>query len=255
MNYLIYPFKVMRITQSYNGETSHLPYSTGKPADYPLDEGADDSGRSYAYCPCDEVEIVRMHGVGSSGTNTVWITSTSKVHFADGSTDFATLMFIHPNDDDLKKLKVGQKFKRKEKMFREGTDGHATGNHLHFSVGKGKIKGNGWTENNKGKWVLTTTDGTIKPEKAFYIDTKFTKVVNKKGLKFKDLPETKSTEYIVDTPRGLNCRKEPTTKKKNVVTTFPKGTKLSITETKSAEGYKWGKCSKGWVALDYCKKI
>ena len=82
-NYLIYPCRVMRITQNCSGTTSHLPHKKGYPSDFPIDEGCDDSKRSYIYCPCDEMKIVRIYGVGSGGTNTLWLESTSKVLFAD----------------------------------------------------------------------------------------------------------------------------------------------------------------------------
>ena len=37
-NYLIYPTKVMNITQNYSNSYSHAPHSQGTPADYPIDE-------------------------------------------------------------------------------------------------------------------------------------------------------------------------------------------------------------------------
>ena len=61
------------------------------------------------------------------------------------------------------------------------------GNHFHFSAGKGKFNGNGWTPNTNGKYVLTTTAGQFKPEQLFYIDETFTKIINSKGLIFKTL--------------------------------------------------------------------
>ena len=188
-NYLTYPCKTMRITQSYTGTTSHLPHTTGSPKDYPWDEGCTDSGRDYCYCPCGEMQVKRIYGVGTGGTNTMWLESTSKVVFADGTSDYFTMLITHPNDDELKKIKVGQKFKWREKICREGKDG-ATGNHFHFSAGKGKINGNGWLRNTNGKYILTTTAGQFKPEQLFFVDKSFTKIVNSKGLKFKDLPDT-----------------------------------------------------------------
>ena len=44
-NYLTYPAQTMRITQSYDGTTSHLPHMTGSPKEYALDEGGRDGGR------------------------------------------------------------------------------------------------------------------------------------------------------------------------------------------------------------------
>lgn len=186
MNYLIYPLKFMNITQTYNGKTSHKPHTTGTPKDYPIDDGAENTGQSYFYCPCDEMKIVRLY---TSGVNTLWLQSTENVDFADGTTDIATMQVTHLNDSQMKKLKVGQKFKRKQEMFIEGKDG-ASANHFHMSVGKGEIKGNGWTQNTNGKWVLTTKGGTYRPENAFFIDYSFTKVRNSAGLSFKSLGES-----------------------------------------------------------------
>lgn len=188
-NYLIYPVKNMKITQSYKGSYSHSGNYNGKPADYPIDEAGSGSGREYMYCPCDSMVVKRIYGVGGGGTNTIWLESTEKVVMPCG-TDYVTIMVIHPMDDDLSKLKVGQKFKRGQQMFREGTDGNATGNHFHISVGKGKYR-NGWVQNTKGKWVLDTVSGAITPEQAFYIDKSFTKILNTANLSFKNLPETK----------------------------------------------------------------
>ena len=187
-NYLTYPFKTMRITQSYTGSTSHKPHTTGYPKDYPLDEGGKDGGRDAFYCPCDELKIVRIYGVGNGGTNTIWVESTSPVYFADGTSNYTCGQITHPNDSDIRDLRVGQKFKRGQVICYEGTDG-ATGNHIHFSFGKGKYKGSGWTRNSKGKYVLTTTSGAYKPDQLFYVDKSFTKVANSKGLIFKDMPK------------------------------------------------------------------
>lgn len=191
-NYLTYPCKVMNITQGYNGTASHKPHTTGSPKDYPWDEACGDTKRSPMYCPCDEMTIKR---ISTAGTNTIWLESTSKVFFADGTEDYVTLMVTHPNDSDIEGLKVGQKFVRGERICYEGTDGNATGNHFHFSVGKGKVKNSGWVENSNGKWVLICTGGTYKPEALIYIDPKFTTIKKSNGLKFKELPKD---EFLPD---------------------------------------------------------
>ncbi len=247
-NYLIYPCKTMRITQTYNGTTSHKPHTTGNYKDYPIDEGCSDTGRDYMYCPCDEMVVKRVYGVGTSGTNTIWLESTEKVYFADGTSDYCTMLITHPNDDDLKNIKVGQKFKRKQKICREGKDG-ATAYHFHFSVGKGKYKGNGWTKNSNGKYVLTTTNGAVKPEKLFYIDPDFTKVVDDKSLDFKTMPTYKTGYYTVDTA-VLNVRKGAGTSYSKV------GVLLKGKQFKAVEiDGEWGRYAKNkWVCLDFCKK-
>lgn len=195
-NYLIYPSKVQNITQNYSNSYTHKPHTTGNIKDYPIDEACADGGRSYMYCPCDEMKIVKIYGVGNGGTNTIWLQSTSKVNFADGTSNYVTIMVTHPNDDTLRNLKVGQTFKRKAAMFLEGTDGNATGNHFHISVGKGTMTEGGWSQNSNGKWVLRTSAGACKPEAAFYVDTSFTTVKSSNGISFKklsDAPKTTTT--------------------------------------------------------------
>lgn len=246
-NLAVYPMKKMKITQSYNGSVSHLPYSSGNKKDYPIDEAGADSGRDYMLCPCDKMKVVRIYGVGNGGTNTIWLTSINKVSFPDGTSDYLSVMVIHPNDDDLKKLKVGKIFEKGEKMFREGTDGHATGNHLHFSVGKGKLKGTGWEKNDKGKWVLTTTGGACKPEAAFYIDKASTVVLKTGGIVF---PELLSKQKTYITTAVLNIRQNHSTAAKKLGA-YNKGVKIKVFAVCGS----WGQTDKGWVCLDYCKAV
>lgn len=271
-NYLTYPCKVMRITQSYTGTTSHLPHTIGNLKSYPIDEGCSDGGREGFYCPCDEVVIKRIYGVGTGGTNTIWIESTSPVDFADNTKDYVCGKIIHSNDSDIKKLKVGQKFKRGQLICYEGTDG-ASGNHFHLSFGKGKITGNGWKKNSKGKYCLTCTGGAEKPEKLFYIDPKFTKILNTKGLKFKELKVYKKGRYQITKSSTLNVRSGPGTNYSIVpYEKYTKGTKEQLSKLKGSSFKKnyfvknmsfnileikgnWGRCTSGWVCLDYCTRI
>lgn len=248
-NYLIYPCKTMRVTQSYTGTTSHLPHTTGFPKDYPIDEGCSDTGRDYIYCPCDEMKVKRIYGVGSAGTNTIWLESTDKVIFADGTEDFCTMLITHPDDADLKKLKLGQTFKRKAKICREGKDG-ATAYHFHISAGKGRFYGNGWVKNSKGKYVLVTTEAADKPENLFFIDKDFTKVMSDKNLKFRYLPTYATGTYKVQ-PAVLNVRKGAgTSYGKNGV--LVKGQKVKVDKIIG----EWGRIGKNrWICLDYCKKV
>ena len=271
-NYLIYPCNTMRITQNYKGKTSHLPHTQGTPKDYPIDDGCSDTGKDYIFCPCDSVTVKRIYGVGEKGTNTVWLQSDKKVSFADGTRDYFTMLITHPDDKDLKRLYVGQKFNRKEKICREGKDG-ATANHLHISGGKGKIQGNGWVKNTKGKWVLTVTGSTEKPENLFFIDTDFTKVLSVGGLNFRRLKDVDE-----DYPKGtykVNCdllyvRKGPSTKyaKKAFSELSPLAQKkiLTLTDGQEKNGYVRGlsflvyevrsgsgRTPSGWVSLRYCE--
>ena len=189
-NYLTYPTTTMRITQPYDGPDAqnHLGNSTGTPADYPIDEGCEDEGRSWFYCPCDEMEVVHVYLTGS---NTVWLESTSPVTTPTGVYDTITLMVTHPENEDLDGIN-GKIFKRGEPIFREGKDGWASGNHFHISVGTGNYNGakdgTGWEKNSSGEWVLTPTGKTLKPEEAFYIDPDFTEIEDSAGITFELLP-------------------------------------------------------------------
>lgn len=190
MQSLIYPTKILKLTQNYN-MGSHYPASHGYPFSYPIDEACEDEKRSWFYAPCDLI-IKRIYGVNNKGTNTIWLQSKSKVKLANGKESYITLMVIHPEDDDLKKVKVGQEYKQYSKIFREGRDGNATGFHFHIEISTcefSKLLNHGWIKNNKGTWVMTPC--AIKPEEAFFVDKSFTKIINTKGLKFKELAKEK----------------------------------------------------------------
>lgn len=198
-NYLVYPCKVMNITQSYDGKGSHKEHYLGVPCDYPIDEACEDTGRSWFYCPCDRMKVVRIY---TKGTNTIWLQSVDKVITPLYGEDYVTITVTHPEDDDLKKIKVGDIFMRGSKMFREGKDGNATGNHFHISVGLGKMKSIGWVSNSKGAWVSCTTNGMIKPQNAFFIDEKFTTIKNSKGINFLTLPNKSVEDIAKDVIKG-----------------------------------------------------
>ena len=186
-NYLTYPLKTMRITQSYTGTTSHLPHTTGTPKDYPIDDGGKNGGKDAIYCPCDSVKVFRVYGVGNKGVNTLFLQSAEKVDFADGTRDYFCALLTHPDDADLSALALGKTFRRGDVICHEGSDG-GVGNHIHLSAGKGKVTGTGWRQNSKRKWVLTCTGGACKPEELFFLDPAFTTVKDSKDLRFRTLP-------------------------------------------------------------------
>lgn len=266
-NYMICPMQTFRITQSYDGTTSHLPHMTGTPKEYALDLGGKDTGRDWILCPCDEMKVAKLTGVGTKGTNAVYLTSTKKVDLANGTQSIATMQLVHPNDDDLKKLKEGQTFKRGEKICREGNDG-TSGNHVHMAVGLGTIVGTGWQQNSKQKWVLVTTGGPIKPEDAFFVDRKVTTVKDTKGLKFKDVP-TPSDASGASSPKGgakpgkyrvtvnvLNVRYGTSTKTP-IKYVLGYHREIDIVKIKTGlDGKAWGKADGlGWVRMEYLEKV
>ncbi len=251
MNYLTYPLKKMNITQGYSDNYSHKQHNTGEPKDYPIDDnGGTSKKEAYFYCPCDEMVVKKIYGVGTNVGNTLWLESTSLV-ITPTFTDYVTIIIVHPNDSDFKNLKVGQKFKRGDKIVEEGDDGKATGYHFHISVGRGKLIGTGWIKNSNGIWVIRTNNGAVKPEEAFFIDPNFTQVLTTKGIPFVKLYEDKEEEdnywYVTE---SLNVRIGPGTNYK-CINSLPKNTEVKILETVGT----WAKISdKEWVSKNFLTK-
>lgn len=264
---LIYPFRVMRITQRYDGKTSHLPHTTGTPQDFPIDEAGADGGRDPVFAPCDCV-VRRIWGVGENGVNTLWVESRKKVGLANGKTAVVTLQLTHPNDSDLRRLRVGQTIQKGDVLCREGADG-ASGNHIHLSVGTGFMRGNGWTKNSSGKWVLTTTGTALKPEAAFFVDSAFTTVRDSAGLAFVRLNSGRRTCVFRVTAPLLRVRTGPGTSFSFLpfsALTPDAQSQIRRLAGKSADGYvkgvlftaleiqnDWAKTASGWVCLRYCE--
>ncbi len=268
-NDLIYPFRFMRITQRYDGKTSHLPHTRGIPPDYPIDEGGEDGGRDACYAVTDWI-VRRIWGVGTKGVNTLWVESASPVRLADGTRDFVTLQITHANDDDLRKLRVGQRLKKGSVLCREGADG-ASGNHLHLSVGRGCFLGGGWVKNTNDKWVLTTTGGALKPEAAFFLDPNFTTVLDDGGLPFRTLPKARRCSRFRVTVPLLNVRTGPGVgypakpfsflsedaqrQIKSLAGKACDGFVKGVVFTALAVRDGWAKTPSGWVCQRYCEAV
>lgn len=252
MNYLIYPIKIMNITQTYKNDFSHSRHTVGTPKDYPIDDNCGATGpNGYFYCPCDAMTVKKIYGVGSSSTNVLWLESTTPV-ITPTFTDYVTIMIGHIEDAELNKLKIGQTFTRKEPIAIEGKDGFATGEHFHIVVGRGKFRGSGWVKNTNDIWVINTTGGSVKPEDAFFIDNTFTTIKNSAGLNFLDLyiPDIEEDDYYYTTAESLNIRLGPGTNY-NAINTLPKNSRIKVREFVN----NWAKITdKEYVASNYVTK-
>lgn len=199
-NYMTYPMKYMRITCRYD-EASHKKHCIGVTdgnVDYPIDDGGKDIGRDPIYCPCDEMKVTAIRGVGNSNiTNTIWLVSTSPV-VAPTFTDIAFMTLTHSNDSDFTNIKVGDTFKRGEIICYEGTSG-ATSNHIHLVCGRGDSIT--WKQNSNGAWVMA--GNSLKPEDVFYIDRNFTQELWGGYLIWKDLPQKEEIKKV-GTPVSRN---------------------------------------------------
>ena len=255
-NYMIYPLKNMRITCRYD-EGSHRGHNVDVKdgnVDYPIDDGGLDTGRDPIYCPCDEMKITAIKGVGNPNvTNTIWLVSTSDVITSTFvGTAFMTL--THSNDDDIKDLYVGKTFKRGEIICHEGTDG-ADANHIHIVCGKGYS--DTWVENSNHKWVIK--GDCKKPEEVFFVDTNFTHILNSGGISWEDLkpidiigtPVERNTkvdqvEVLID---NLRLRESYSTNSK-IIGYIRKGI-YNVLDKKDNDGYTWFKVENYWIATNY----
>ena len=194
MQYSKYFANKMRISQGYN-EGNHKRHTTSAQKDYPVDEtyGAAGSG-GYFIAPFD-CKIVRKYDAVS---NYIWLTSTDKVKTPSGDKT-VSILIAHISASEFNALKVGDTFKQGEKVVSEAVDANSTGHHNHVCAGFGELSGTGWVKQVVGGnefWVLTTKEGTQKPEDVFYVDKFVTEIVDNAGIKFKEMP----TEEISEEP-------------------------------------------------------
>lgn len=175
---------VLRITQTWDGTTSHRPhwYNSRNYADYPIDIAGKDSGRDVYYATVD-MKVVAIRGIRSTYTNTIWLVATEKCNTPSGVfTPFIALTHWNDNDEYIKNHYVGKVIKKGEPICREGTDG-ANANHLHLVCGNAdKSLGDDVILNSNNKWV--SKGYCMKPEEVMYVNTNFTKVENTMGLNF-----------------------------------------------------------------------
>lgn len=194
MQYSKYFANKMRISQGYN-EGNHKRHTTSIQKDYPVDEtyGAAGSG-GYFTAPFD-CKIVRKYDAVS---NYIWITSTDKVRTPSGD-KIVSILIAHISASEFNVLKVGDAFKQGQKVVSEAVDANSTGHHNHVCAGFGELSGTGWAKQVVGGnefWVLTTKEGTQKPEDVFYVDKSVTEIVDNAGINFKEMP----TEEISEEP-------------------------------------------------------
>lgn len=214
MKNFTFGMKNMRITQSYNGTTSHKFhwYNSKNYADYPIDIAGKDGNREPYYATVD-MKVTAIKGIGNVTTNTIWLVATEKCNTPSGiMTPF--IMLTHWNDSDryIKNLKVGSVVKTGQPICEEGTDG-ATANHLHMVCGNSdKGYANGMIKNSNGKWV--SRGWCMKPEEVMFVDKEFTNILSTNDLTFKEKPKEERTTsflgskgYLIKSDSGDNIKK------------------------------------------------
>ena len=102
MNYLTYPLRIMNITQGYDDNYTHKRHSEGNLKDYPIDDACGSGSNSYFYCPCNELIVKKVYGVGLRASNTIWLESTTPV-ITPTFTDYITcLLYTSPSPRDTR---------------------------------------------------------------------------------------------------------------------------------------------------------
>lgn len=201
MEKAMYPCKVIRITQKDHVGTHSACWA--------VDEAGIDGGISNFIMPFDGT----IKKIYTADANEVWIESSDKVEYADGTQDYMTLMFAH--DNSVSDLWVGKTLKQGEVFYQEGTKGKATGNHVHFECGKGKFSGSGWYEDASGAWSIINGK---KATECLWIDDSYN-VIETQGYSFKKVvthygtpvarDEFKYQVQIKDGITNVRARKTP----------------------------------------------
>lgn len=127
MEKILFPVKIMNITQGMNGVYSHKGIKA-------IDCGWVNEENKKLYAPF--TGIVKQI---NSGSNAVWFQSKEKVIFADGTVDYATVRTLH--DNDISDLYVGKEIKQGEYYYKMGNKGNVTGVHVHIEISKGHVTG------------------------------------------------------------------------------------------------------------------
>jgi hypothetical protein len=225
MEYFTYPMKTMSISQNYS-QGNHLPHwKSALTKDYPIDDCGKDKNRDSCFAP---VNMIIVKKYTDPWTNAIVLESIDKVITPIGKYK-VYMTLTHPNDSDMAKIKVGQKIAKGKVICKEGTDGNATGNHLHITVGIApfnKIK------QNSNKKYCFVGKSVKKPEEIFYIDDDFTKIKNAGNIKWKIVPRVeyykKYTGKSVSIVDGLHSIGVDATFKHRKVIAKANGIKLYV---------------------------
>ena len=146
----------------------------------------------------------------TADANEVWLESSDKVEYPDGTIDYMTVLFVH--DNDVSNLFIGKTINRGEIFYQEGTKGNATGNHCHIECGRGKFTGTGWHKNSSGAWSINNGK---KPEECFWIDDSI-RILNNNGYTFKKIDSKNNI------PKEENKTDNNSENTSDVITTKPK---------------------------------
>ena len=253
MEYAIYPFDYMRITQRHD-EGNHLAhwYPFKGCSDKPWDEALSDGGRDYFVPKNDYLVVEKIKN--NNGCNNIILMSCNmlKIPYQETPT-YIYLSLTHMNDDDYNKVSVGQILHKGERIIREGTSG-ATGNHFHVTAGLPEYYG--YKQNGNGKYCFVC-DKALEPNQAFYVDDTVD-ILDNKLYDFTPVPtiqkvgtpverNTSVDQINVKVPE-LRARKEPSLN--GEILGFINEGYYNIEDKTEADGYTWYKVQNMWIAYN-----
>lgn len=182
MEYAIYPFDYMRISQRHD-QGNHIPHWNPFKdyADKPWDEASKDSGRQY-FIPQNDYVIEEV----LIGWRSVRLRTLNKVLIPyQEEPTYLYVTLTHMKKETLERLKNGQIIRKNEKLILEGNEGGAKGYHFHCTANLGKYYGIKQNSNGANCFVY---DKSLIPTEAFYVDPNFTHIIEANGYDFKKLP-------------------------------------------------------------------
>ena len=127
----LFPMPYMYITQDEEGSYSH---SGTYNIDFVGWNGSTQVYKAPLYAPC-TMKVIEYLPTYNGG-NAVIFQSMGRVHFADGTLDYMTLMFMHCDEPPY--TNVGDIVRQGELCYRTGTYGNVTGDHVHSCLGRGQ---------------------------------------------------------------------------------------------------------------------
>ena len=248
---MVFGMHHLNITQTGSGygvqnSLSHVSFE--------LDLAGEDRGVDYYFnkLPNTCFRCTGRFGTRKTGNTFFFLTCDStgqakKVLCADGIYRVLTLAMTHSNRDAV----IGKVYKYNEVLVTEGTQGNATGNHIHLEVCEGFVTRK--VVNLKGFYNLPHM---LDARKVFWILDGWTKVVNTHGLTFlhcksavvEQKKEEEDTEpmyfYPVKSPANIRAKLEFKDGKPvgKILATMPKGSKAKITHCTNRfeqDGYEW----------------
>lgn len=256
MEYAIYPFEDMRITQRHdegNHRAHNIPFIDY--SDKPWDEACTDGGRQWFY-PGNDYRVVEILGLGTTvTTNSVRLETVNKVKIPyQEEPVILEVTLTHMNEETIQRIKVGQIIHKHEKIIQEGKDG-ATANHFHCTANIGQYYG--FKKNANDKWCFVY-EKSLTPVEAFYVDDGV-HILDSNGYVFKEVPEmervgtpvarnTKVNQIeVLASATQLRARKEPGTS--GEVLGYINVGIYDIEDTEGAkDGYDWYKVQGMWIA-------